>query len=214
MPLSSAHRLILFQAVDAKVPGHGEAFYGALNEHYRTRGILPGFRVYPNVRIATPPVSERRAKPSEAPSGTTEAAQDHIGVLDGLRQLLAQRVEAGRGAGFAPGRLASDDELQTALLALQGHVAEVADAAQREIRSAQALRDELLVQLNRGRPAGSPPAELTAEQNDTVELTAMLFESLGQQIAAALSGQQTVDAALEGAQKQVERDMTRAGYIK
>ncbi|WP_425640146.1 ABC transporter substrate-binding protein [Agrobacterium radiobacter] len=37
---------------------------------------------------------------------------------------------------------------------------------------------------------------------------------VGQQIAAALSGQQTVDAALEGAQKQVERDMTRAGYIK
>lgn len=37
---------------------------------------------------------------------------------------------------------------------------------------------------------------------------------VGQQIAAALSGQQSVDAALEGAQKQVERDMTRAGYIK
>ncbi len=37
---------------------------------------------------------------------------------------------------------------------------------------------------------------------------------VGQQIAAALSGQQTVDSALEGAQKQVERDMTRAGYIK
>ncbi|MDH7804342.1 MULTISPECIES: sugar ABC transporter substrate-binding protein [unclassified Rhizobium] len=37
---------------------------------------------------------------------------------------------------------------------------------------------------------------------------------VGQQIAAALSGQQTVDTALEGAQKQVERDMTRAGYIK
>ncbi|UXS25870.1 ABC transporter substrate-binding protein [Agrobacterium tumefaciens] len=37
---------------------------------------------------------------------------------------------------------------------------------------------------------------------------------VGQEIAAALSGQQTVDAALEGAQKQVERDMTRAGYIK
>jgi len=188
MPLSSAHRLILFQAVDAKVLGHGEAFYGALNEHYRTRGILPGFRVYPNVRVATPPMSERRARPAEAPAGTTEATQDHIGVLDGLRQLLAQRVEAGRGAGFAPGRLASDDELQTALLALQGHVADVAGAAQREIRSAQALRDELLVQLNRSRPAGSPPAELTAEQDDTVELTAMLFQSMGQQMAEASPG--------------------------
>ena len=37
---------------------------------------------------------------------------------------------------------------------------------------------------------------------------------VGQQISAALAGQQTVDAALEAAQTQVERDMTRAGYIK
>jgi len=57
MPLSNPHRLLLFQAVDAHVLGHGDAFYGALNEHYRTRGILPGFRVYPNVRIATSPAT-------------------------------------------------------------------------------------------------------------------------------------------------------------
>ena len=36
----------------------------------------------------------------------------------------------------------------------------------------------------------------------------------GQQVSAALAGQLTVDAALEAAQTQVERDMTRAGYIK
>lgn len=194
MPLSNAHRLLLFQAVDTHVLGHGDAFYGALNEHYRTRGILPGFRVYPNVRIASSPAAERRGKAADAPddpvSGSTAPAttEGHIGVLEGLRELLASRIEAGRGAGFAPGRLASDDELQTALLALQGHVSDVADAAQREIRSAQALRDELVHQLNLGRPAGSPPAELTLEQNDTVELTAMLFQSLGQQIAAASPG--------------------------
>ncbi|ANK88233.1 MULTISPECIES: ABC transporter substrate-binding protein [unclassified Rhizobium] len=37
---------------------------------------------------------------------------------------------------------------------------------------------------------------------------------VGQQIAAALSGQQSVDAALDSAQKQVERDMNKAGYPK
>ncbi|OLP52809.1 sugar ABC transporter substrate-binding protein [Rhizobium rhizosphaerae] len=37
---------------------------------------------------------------------------------------------------------------------------------------------------------------------------------VGQQIGAALAGQQTVDAALEAAQAQVQRDMMRAGYIK
>lgn len=198
MPLSSAHRLLLFQAVDAHVLAHGEAFYGALNEHYRTRGILPGFRVYPNVRVATTPASERhKAGETVAAGGGTgagggsgggAAVDGNIGVLEGLRALLASRVETSRGAGFAPGRLASDDELQTALFALQGHVTDVTDAAQREIRSAQALRDELLNQLNRGRPAGSPPAELTIEQGDTVELTARLFESLGEQIAVTSPG--------------------------
>jgi sorbitol/mannitol transport system substrate-binding protein len=37
---------------------------------------------------------------------------------------------------------------------------------------------------------------------------------VGQQIAAALAGQETTDAALASAQSQVERIMTRAGYIK
>lgn len=37
---------------------------------------------------------------------------------------------------------------------------------------------------------------------------------VGQQISAALAGQQTVDAALEASQASVVRDMTRAGYIK
>lgn len=207
MPLATAHRLLLFQAIDARVLCHGEAFYGALNEHYRTRGILPGFRVYPTARVtSTPATEQRRTKTADTaaasggglgagggggggdaivPGATVEG---HIGVLEGLRSLLARRVETGRGAGFAPGRLASDDELQTALSALQGHVSDITDAAQREIRSAQALRDELLHQLNLGRPAGSPSAELTLEQGDTVELTARLFQSLGQQIGAGSPG--------------------------
>ncbi|HTO31021.1 MAG TPA: sugar ABC transporter substrate-binding protein [Pararhizobium sp.] len=37
---------------------------------------------------------------------------------------------------------------------------------------------------------------------------------VGQQVSAALSGQQSVDNALNAAQTQTERDMTRAGYIK
>jgi len=208
MPLTPPHRLILFQAVDTRVLGHSEAFYGALNEHYRTRGILPGFRVYPNVRVSSAPAGDRRARPGEG--GTGEAGvgagtgtgagggtggatpEGNIGVLESLRQLLSQRAQTGRGAGFAPGRLASDDELQTALLALQGHVSDVTDAAQREIRTAGALRDELLAQLNRGRPAGSPLAELTIEQGDTVELTAMLFQNLGQQMGAASAGRRVL----------------------
>lgn len=196
LPLTTAHRLILFQSVDARVLAQSESFYGALNEHYRTRGILPGFRVYPHVRVSAPPAVERRSRPREAPASLPGAgvggeampgasAEGHIGVLDGLRNLLTTRLQTGHVAGFAAGRIASDDELQTALMALQGHVSDVTGAAQREIRSAQALRDELLAQMDRTRPSGSPPAELSSEQGDTVELTALLFENLGQQVAAA-----------------------------
>ncbi|KJV36437.1 DUF1631 family protein [Luteibacter yeojuensis] len=205
MPLTPAHRLILFQAVDTRVLGHSESFYGALNEHYRTRGILPGFRVYPNVRVASTPAGDRRRAAEAAGEGAGgmgagggaggaggAAPEGNIGVLESLRQLLAERAQTGRGAGFAPGRLASDDELQTALLALQGHVSDVTDAAQREIRSASALRDELLAQLNRGRPAGSPQAELTPEQGDTVELTAMLFQNLGHELSDESAGRRVL----------------------
>lgn len=191
MPLTTAHRVLLFQAVDTRILVQGEAFYGAINEHYRNRGILPGFRVYPTVRVAAAPAVDRRARPAEPAPATPghEASTDgHIGVLESLRDLLATRASTGRGPGFAPGRLASDDELQTALLALQGHVSDVTDAAQREIRSAQSLRDELVAQLNRTRPLGSPQAELTPEQGDTVELTAMLFQNLGQQMAQSGPG--------------------------
>jgi sorbitol/mannitol transport system substrate-binding protein len=37
---------------------------------------------------------------------------------------------------------------------------------------------------------------------------------VGQQIGSALAGQQTVASALDNAQKQVEREMSRAGYPK
>jgi len=37
---------------------------------------------------------------------------------------------------------------------------------------------------------------------------------VGQAISSAVAGQQSVDAALDGAQRQVEQIMTQAGYIK
>jgi hypothetical protein len=97
--------------------------------------------------------------------------------------MLAQH-RAGQGAlnYQGSGRSATPQELQLALDALQLHVSDVADQARRELLSAQALRDELLTQLNTGRPEGSAPMHLTDEQGDTVELVAMLFEQLDRQV--------------------------------
>ncbi|MBB3227812.1 hypothetical protein FHW69_002444 [Luteibacter sp. Sphag1AF] len=189
--LSPAHRILLFQAVEQRLIGPADALYGAMNEHYKTRGILPGFRVFPHARVPAHAHAERRARPSDAvppsletaaaSSGAT-AASPNIGVLESLRDLLAQRVHQAQATQAVQSSLATDAELQTALSALQGHLSEVADKASREIRSAQRLREELLAQLDLHRPAGSGPAELTPEHGDTVELTAMLFENLAREL--------------------------------
>lgn len=175
LPLSQAHKLILYRAIDVQVLAHGESFYDALNGHYLAHGILPGFRVYPAVRTPTAP-AHRHTTPHD-----TQSTEGHIGVLEGLRTLLADRADHEQGPGQRT-RLASSNELQTALHALQGHVNDITDAACREIRSARALHDELLAQLDRTRPNGSPTASLSPEQEDTVTLTALLFESLAREL--------------------------------
>ncbi len=97
--------------------------------------------------------------------------------------MLAQH-RAGQGSLSYPAgaRAATPEELQLALDALQLHVTDVTDQAQRELRSAKALREELLTQLNTGKPAGAGQTHLTDEQGDTVELVAMLFEQIGGQL--------------------------------
>ena len=65
---------------------------------------------------------------------------------------------------------------------MQQHLAQVTDNASRELRSAARLREELLTQLNIGKPAGAPRTQLSGEQGDTVELVARLFEQVGQQL--------------------------------
>ncbi|MDF4003807.1 DUF1631 family protein [Luteibacter sp. PPL552] len=184
MPLDTAHAGLLFKAMETHVFAPMDGFYAALNAHLLARGILPGLRAFPNARVQHP-VAPREPAPEPT---DTRATDGHIGVLEGLRTLLASR-STHPGATVAPPTLATEDELQTALHALQGHVTDVADAARREIRSAQALREELQAQLARGRPQGAPPAALSAEQDDTVTLTALLFEGLAGELTEGNRGQ-------------------------
>ncbi len=203
LDLPKEHRLLLFQAFDSKLISASEALYRVLNDSYRTRGILPALRAYPQAKVTSPvtaPAVERqtaasmerqaRGEPSPASPATADGGWRHesITVLESLRDLLAQRSLGGSASTGDHAQLATPDELQTALHALQGHLSEVADQASREIRSAQRLRDELLAQLNHNRPAGAPPATLTPEHGDTVELTAMLFENLARELQQSGNG--------------------------
>jgi len=195
LELPLKHQLLLLQHFDQCVVPALASLYGTINLRWQSDGILPQLRSVPAPRHVN-----KRSRPGmvDAPAATGEpaaanesaakpqaggAGEDSIHVLESLRDLLAQR-RGGQGGtgGEAAGPVASEDELQSALGALQQHLAEVTDHASRELRSAARLREELLTQLNLGKPASAPRTQLTSEQGDTVELVAELFEQLGQQL--------------------------------
>jgi hypothetical protein len=193
MDLPVEHRLLLLQSFDTSVVLGLATLYDTVNEHLRGDGILPQLRAFPIVprtqveRQPRTANAEATTSVGQHPAATALAAatprSDNIAVLDNLREMLAQH-RAGQGAlnYQLGGRAATSEELQLALDTLQLHVSDVATQAQRELRSAQALRDELLTQLNAGKPAGTARTHLSDEQGDTVELVAMLFEQLGHQM--------------------------------
>lgn len=196
LELPVEHRLLMLQSFDTAVVHSLASLYETVNEHLRSDGILPQLRAFPTpprVQLErqprgptaeTAPASMRQpTTPAAAPIAPGAARSDSIAVLDSLREMLAQH-RAGQGSLSYPSgaRAATPEELQLALDALQLHVTDVADQAQRELRSAKALREELLTQLNTGKPAGAGQTHLTDEQGDTVELVAMLFEQIGGQL--------------------------------
>ena len=195
LALPLKHQLLLMQQFDQWVIASLASLYSTINTQWQTEGILPQLRSIPLPRqvgkrprataaadaapAAEPPPAEDRHGKSPAPA----TSGDSIEVLESLRDLLAQRrASQGTAAGPSGSRAASEDELQTALGALQQHLAKVTDHASRELRSAARLREELLAQLNLGKPADAPQTQLSDEQGDTVELVAGLFEQLGQQL--------------------------------
>ena len=181
------HRLILLQVFEASVGGALVSLYEGINAKLLVNGILPQLRAFAAVRPTHGP-TQQGAQPTAPPAanpaaGNSSERSEPIAVLETLRDLLSrQRIAAAGPVPSASGRTASQDELQTALSALQQHMVQVTDQTSRELRSAQRLHEELLLQLNAGLPVGAPQTQLTAEQGDTVELVAMLFEQLATQL--------------------------------
>ncbi|MDQ6647215.1 MAG: DUF1631 domain-containing protein [Pseudomonadota bacterium] len=203
LELPLQHQLLLLQHFDLSVIQALGAPYDSINLRLQSDGILPQLRSITMPRhvikrqraAAEPPVANESpaAAANAVESKGSGSGSDSIAVLESLRELLSQqRATQGVGGALA-GRAASENELQTALSALQQHLAQVTDHASRELRSAARLREELLSQLNIGKPVGAPATQLSGEQGDTVELVAGLFEQLGQQLqqggnASALLG--------------------------
>jgi hypothetical protein len=185
MNLPIEHRLLLLQEFENSVGRTLVSLYEGINTKLLGDGILPRLRAFTVTRPAHGPAytGSPNATPSSAASAPAPAHRNEpIAVLETLRDLLARQRAHPSGAASPAGRTASPDELQTALSALQQHMAQVTDRTSRELRSAQRLQEELLYQLNLGLPPGAARTQLTPEQGDTVELVAMLFEQLAQQL--------------------------------
>ena len=193
LELPLKHQLLLLHQFDQSVVPTLGALYSTINLRWQSDGILPQLRSVPAPRhvnrrphagpAEVTPVSEPVGAENASNSQVGGSSEDSIHVLESLRNLLARRRDGqGMAAGETTGPVASEDELQSALGALQQHLAQVTDHASRELRSAARLREELLAQLNLGKPVGAPRTQLTSEQGDTVELVAGLFEQLGHQL--------------------------------
>jgi hypothetical protein len=194
LELPLKHFLLLLQSFDQWVIQALGPLYDVLNAQLLADGILPHLRSLPVPRRAAKRTrstatdvastsTAAAADPAPAPASAGSSPGGSIEVLESLRDLLArQRTDTASAPGQPHARAASADELQAALGALQQHLAQVTDHASKELRSAARLREELLTQLNLGKPAGAPPTQLSGEQGDTVELVARLFEQVGQQL--------------------------------
>ena len=75
------------------------------------------------------------------------------------------------------GQTLSDEQLQQLLAALQQPLAHAAAQRAAEGQAIQ-LRDQLLALLNAGTEGATPKLALSARQNDTVQLVALLFEQM------------------------------------
>jgi len=197
------HRVMMLHSFYNTIVHSLSTLYDTINEHLRSDGILPQLRAFSapargsaerlvRAPAAEPPpatVTRLQSAPSTTPGVMNGSRNDNIAVLDNLREMLAQH-RAGQGTlnYQTDGRSATSEELQLALDALQLHVSDVTDHARRELHSAKALREELLTQLNTGKPTDASRTLLSDEQGDMVDLVTMLFEQLGNQMQHNGSG--------------------------
>lgn len=188
MGLPREHRILFYRLCDRRVMGAAESIYGGLNDHLAQRGILPNLRAFLPRRSqetktrrteaeSTRPGAGARSAPAPRPAATAASAEAALGKL---RQLLDQhrpapsQVPAGTGGGY----IASTEDLQSVLGALQGRASTPVHLGGREVpRTIQDLRQDIIAGLHRFAPDGEVP-QFAAEHRDVLELVSLLFDRL------------------------------------
>ena len=185
--LQREHRLLFYRLCDRRLFGAAESFYGRLNEHLKTSGILPDLRSYLPKRAASGP---RPATTGEAPAAAAESPRDAAGpiapatsftppasprmselhtLLDARRHALYPEAQA---AAAQSAQFASMPQLQEALAALQALPSRKASGPQ----TGERLQGNLLAQLRRA--SHGDAVQLQPEHRDALDLIGLLYDQL------------------------------------
>jgi hypothetical protein len=127
--------------------------------------------------------------PSGYPGEETASGPQDSELFSTLRMLLSGRRRAqGTSVPFAEdGYLVTRDDLQSVLGTLQGRH-DLAQPRNGKPRDAEALRQDMLMQLRQMSPQGRA-AVLAEEDSDTVDLVGMLFDYINRSVRAESSTQ-------------------------
>jgi hypothetical protein len=180
--LQRDHRLLFYRLCDRRLFGAAESFYGRLNEHLKSSGILPDLRSYLPKRA---PSESRPASTEPAPDDTSATSpiapatnftppasppmSELHTLLDSRRRTLHPEA---RAAAAQSAQFASMPELQEALTALQALPSRKAGAPQAGDR----LAGDLLAQLRRGSHGNA--VQLQPEHRDALDLVGLLYDQL------------------------------------
>ncbi|WHZ19559.1 MAG: hypothetical protein OJF55_001708 [Rhodanobacteraceae bacterium] len=191
--LQREQRLLFYRLCDRRLFGAAESFYGRLNDHLKSSGILPDLRSYLPKRAGSttrPAQAETPAPAAGAPQTPASNAPAPIApapiapvtnftapppgmgelhsLLDARRHALYPEAEA---AAAQSAQFASMPELQEALAALQAMPSRKPGP-----QTGETLNNNLMAELRRSAHGG--PVQLQPEHRDAMDLVGLLYDQL------------------------------------
>lgn len=181
--LPSVHELLLLQSLESSLIEGLTPLYELINAHLLADGILPRLRPFALPRASARSGRAREEKPARfTPPPVATATRTPAAMTDGRPETSAQSPAHPGETPSAPGASIAGEALQMALAALQEHLFQVDEQTRFALNRPDRLRQELLIQLNVGRPAQAARVSLSAAQDNTVELIVRLFGQIAQQL--------------------------------
>lgn len=182
--LPTVHELLLLQSLESSLIQGLTPLHELINAHLLADGILPRLRPFALPRAAARRERAKEEKPARFAASASKAdTRTPSARADDRRPETSAPAQAHRDENpSTQGAPVGGEELQAALAALQEHFFQMDERTRFDLNRPQRLRQELLIQLNVGRPSQAARVSLSAAQDNTVELIVRLFGQIAQQL--------------------------------